>query len=143
MVLCCYSQMTAYCMRISDCSADVCSADLDGALLRTTGLGEGDLHRGLHGSAGYGLRAGRLWGSRPRRALSTATRAAIMRRSVHRREPGTGNGMRIIRYLSGQIVTAMVFIVVSMTCVLWLSQSLRFVDLIVNPGLPKDRKSVV
>src|SRR3546814_19498633 len=58
-----------------------------------------------------------------------------MRRSVHRREPGTGNGMRIIRYLSGQIVTAMVFIVVSMTCVIWLSQSLRFVDLIVNRGL--------
>lgn len=44
--------------------------------------------------------------------------------------------MRIIRYLSGQIVTAMVFIVVSMTCVIWLSQSLRFVDLIVNRGLP-------
>ena len=44
--------------------------------------------------------------------------------------------MRIIRYLSGQIVTAMLFIVVSMTCVIWLSQSLRFVDLIVNRGLP-------
>lgn len=44
--------------------------------------------------------------------------------------------MRITRYLAGQIVTAMVFIVVSMTCVIWLSQSLRFVDLIVNRGLP-------
>src|SRR3546814_20662791 len=44
--------------------------------------------------------------------------------------------MRISCYLSGQIVTAMLFIVVSMTCVIWLSQSLRFVDLIVNRGLP-------
>ncbi len=44
--------------------------------------------------------------------------------------------MRIIRYLAGQIVTSMIFIVVSMTCVIWLSQSLRFVDLIVNRGLP-------
>ncbi|EDP65996.1 Predicted permease [alpha proteobacterium BAL199] len=44
--------------------------------------------------------------------------------------------MRITRYLAGQILTAMVFIVVSMTCVIWLSQSLRFVDLIVNRGLP-------
>lgn len=44
--------------------------------------------------------------------------------------------MRIIRYLVGQIFTAMAFIVVSITCVIWLSQSLRFVDLIVNRGLP-------
>lgn len=44
--------------------------------------------------------------------------------------------MRINRYLAGQIATAMLFIVVSMTCVIWLSQSLRFVDLIVNRGLP-------
>lgn len=44
--------------------------------------------------------------------------------------------MHIIRYLAGQILTTMVFIVVSLTCVIWLSQSLRFVDLIVNRGLP-------
>lgn len=44
--------------------------------------------------------------------------------------------MRLNFYLVKQIVTAMVFIVVSLTCVIWLSQSLRFVDLIVNRGLP-------
>ena len=44
--------------------------------------------------------------------------------------------MRITRYLMVQIATAMAFIVVSLTCVIWLSQSLRFVDLIVNRGLP-------
>jgi lipopolysaccharide export system permease protein len=44
--------------------------------------------------------------------------------------------MRLNLYLVRQIVTAMVFIVVSLTCVIWLSQSLRFVDLIVNRGLP-------
>lgn len=44
--------------------------------------------------------------------------------------------MRLNLYLVQQIVTAMMFIVVSLTCVIWLSQSLRFVDLIVNRGLP-------
>ena len=44
--------------------------------------------------------------------------------------------MRLNLYLAQQIVTAMVFIVISLTCVIWLSQSLRFVDLIVNRGLP-------
>ncbi|MDF1791090.1 MAG: LPS export ABC transporter permease LptF [Thalassobaculaceae bacterium] len=44
--------------------------------------------------------------------------------------------MRLNIYLVRQIVTAMIFIVVSLTCVIWLSQSLRFVDLIVNRGLP-------
>lgn len=44
--------------------------------------------------------------------------------------------MRITRYLTHQIIAAMLFIVVSLTCVIWLSQSLRFVDLIVNRGLP-------
>ena len=44
--------------------------------------------------------------------------------------------MRITRYLVVQIATAVAFIVVSLTCVIWLSQSLRFVDLIVNRGLP-------
>jgi len=44
--------------------------------------------------------------------------------------------MRLSRYLMTQILTAMLFIVVSLTCVIWLSQSLRFVDLIVNRGLP-------
>ena len=44
--------------------------------------------------------------------------------------------MRLSLYLTGQILTAMLFVVVSLTCVIWLSQSLRFVDLIVNRGLP-------
>ncbi len=44
--------------------------------------------------------------------------------------------MRLNLYLVHQIVTAMAFIVISLTCVIWLSQSLRFVDLIVNRGLP-------
>jgi lipopolysaccharide export system permease protein len=44
--------------------------------------------------------------------------------------------MRLTIYLTGQILTAMLFVVVSLTCVIWLSQSLRFVDLIVNRGLP-------
>ena len=44
--------------------------------------------------------------------------------------------MRLTIYLTGQILTAMLFVVVSLTCVIWLSQSLRFVDLIVNRGIP-------
>ncbi len=44
--------------------------------------------------------------------------------------------MRVGRYFATQMVTAMVIVVVSLTCVIWLSQSLRFIDLIVNRGLP-------
>ena len=44
--------------------------------------------------------------------------------------------MRIDRYVIRQIVAAMLIVVVSLTCVIWLSQSLRFIDMIVNRGLP-------
>lgn len=44
--------------------------------------------------------------------------------------------MRIDRYVIRQIVAAMIIVVVSLTCVIWLSQSLRFIDMIVNRGLP-------
>lgn len=44
--------------------------------------------------------------------------------------------MRIDRYVIRQVLTAMIVVVVSLTCVIWLSQSLRFVDMIVNRGLP-------
>ncbi|AFX99088.1 hypothetical protein A1OE_904 [Candidatus Endolissoclinum faulkneri L2] len=38
-------------------------------------------------------------------------------------------------YVLRQIVTAMLFIIISLTFVIWLSQSLRFVDLLVNRSL--------
>ncbi|MEQ8333931.1 LPS export ABC transporter permease LptF [Nisaea sp.] len=44
--------------------------------------------------------------------------------------------MKIDRYVIRQIVAAMIIVVVSLTCVIWLSQSLRFIDMIVNRGLP-------
>ena len=44
--------------------------------------------------------------------------------------------MRIDRYVIRQILAAMIIVVVSLTCVIWLSQSLRFIDMIVNRGLP-------
>ncbi|MBT6139476.1 MAG: LPS export ABC transporter permease LptF [Rhodospirillaceae bacterium] len=44
--------------------------------------------------------------------------------------------MGISRYVLGQLATAMIFVVVTLTLVIWLSQSLRFIDLIVNRGLP-------
>ncbi|MEO9903236.1 LPS export ABC transporter permease LptF [Nisaea sp.] len=44
--------------------------------------------------------------------------------------------MRIDRYVIRQIMAAMIIVVVSLTCVIWLSQSLRFIDMIVNRGLP-------
>lgn len=44
--------------------------------------------------------------------------------------------MRIDRYVIRQILAAMLIVVVSLTCVIWLSQSLRFIDMIVNRGLP-------
>jgi lipopolysaccharide export system permease protein len=39
-------------------------------------------------------------------------------------------------YITKQLLTAILIVVVSLTCVIWLSQSLRFVDMIVNRGLP-------
>ena len=44
--------------------------------------------------------------------------------------------MSINSYIAKQLLTAVLVVVVSLTCVIWLSQSLRFVDMIVNRGLP-------
>lgn len=44
--------------------------------------------------------------------------------------------MNINRYIAKQLVTAILIVVASLTCIIWLSQSLRFVDMIVNRGLP-------
>ncbi|MBM85728.1 MAG: LPS export ABC transporter permease LptF [Rhodospirillaceae bacterium] len=50
-------------------------------------------------------------------------------------------GTRILQatingYIAKQLTAAILIVVVSLTCVIWLSQSLRFVDMIVNRGLP-------
>ncbi|MEX2648259.1 MAG: LptF/LptG family permease, partial [Alphaproteobacteria bacterium] len=42
---------------------------------------------------------------------------------------------RSTRYIARQVTGALVFVTVALTGVVWLSQSLRFVDLIVNKGL--------
>lgn len=39
-------------------------------------------------------------------------------------------------YIAKQLIIAVLVVVVTLTCVIWLSQSLRFVDMIVNRGLP-------
>lgn len=39
-------------------------------------------------------------------------------------------------YIAKQLFTAVLVVVISLTCVIWLSQSLRFIDMIVNRGLP-------
>ena len=44
--------------------------------------------------------------------------------------------MSINSYITKQLLTAILIVVVSLTCVIWLSQSLRFVNMIVNRGLP-------
>ena len=44
--------------------------------------------------------------------------------------------MRITFYLGHQVLIAMGLVVVALTCIIWLSQSLRFIELIVNRGLP-------
>ena len=44
--------------------------------------------------------------------------------------------MSINSYIAKQLLTAVLVVVVTLTCVIWLSQSLRFVDMIVNRGLP-------
>ena len=44
--------------------------------------------------------------------------------------------MSINSYIAKQLLIAILIVVVSLTCVIWLSQSLRFVDMIVNRGLP-------
>ena len=41
----------------------------------------------------------------------------------------------ITRYIMRQMLVGMVFVSVALTCVLWLTQSLRFVEMIVNKGL--------
>ena len=44
--------------------------------------------------------------------------------------------MRINAYITRQLVVAFIIVVLSLSCVVWLSQSLRFIDMIVNRGLP-------
>jgi len=43
---------------------------------------------------------------------------------------------RIDSYISRQVLIAMAFVVVSLVTAIWLTQSLRFIDTIVNRGLP-------
>lgn len=42
---------------------------------------------------------------------------------------------RITRYISGQLTIATLFVTLTITCAVWLTQSLRFIELIVNRGL--------
>ena len=42
---------------------------------------------------------------------------------------------RISRYVFGQLVMGMILVTAGLTCVVWLMQSLRFVEMIVNRGL--------
>ena len=42
---------------------------------------------------------------------------------------------RLEKYILGQLAGPFVFFLLSLTCVIWLTQSLRFVDLIINKGL--------
>ena len=44
--------------------------------------------------------------------------------------------LQVNTYLAKQLLLAFMVVVISLTCVVWLSQSLRFIDLIVNRGLP-------
>lgn len=46
-----------------------------------------------------------------------------------------GGVLRYSKYIIGQLGGATLFIASGLTCVIWLTQSLRFVDLIVNRGL--------
>lgn len=41
----------------------------------------------------------------------------------------------MFRYMFGQLAIGMVFVTIGLTCVIWLTQSLRFVEMIVNRGL--------
>lgn len=43
--------------------------------------------------------------------------------------------MRIDRYLFRQLVVALIVVTVSLACVMWLSQSLRYVEMVVTRGL--------
>lgn len=43
---------------------------------------------------------------------------------------------RLTRYILGQLVTATLFVTVALTFAIWLTQSLRLIDYIVNRGLP-------
>lgn len=42
---------------------------------------------------------------------------------------------RVDRYIFRQLLVATVFVAVTLTCVVWLTQSLRFIEMIVNRGL--------
>src|SRR3546814_15979945 len=54
-----FKQKTAYEMRISDWSSDVCSSDLDG--LRDTGFKNADLGGQIKAGINYELDRGRIW----------------------------------------------------------------------------------
>ncbi len=41
----------------------------------------------------------------------------------------------ITRYILRQLVIGMLLVTAGLTCVIWLSQSLRFIEMIVNRGL--------
>ncbi|MHA1113856.1 MAG: LPS export ABC transporter permease LptF [Alphaproteobacteria bacterium] len=43
---------------------------------------------------------------------------------------------RLSRYIFAQIMIGLVFVTLALTCAVWLTQSLRFIDKIVNRGLP-------
>ena len=45
-------------------------------------------------------------------------------------------GVRISSYIMRQLVISAIIVVVVLTCIIWLSRSLRFVEIIVNHGLP-------
>ena len=47
----------------------------------------------------------------------------------------SGNVRRVDRYIFRQLLVAMLFVTVTLTCVVWLTQSLRFIEMIVNRGL--------
>jgi len=42
---------------------------------------------------------------------------------------------RIVRYIFRQLFVATIFVATTLTCVVWLTQSLRFIEMIVNRGL--------
>lgn len=55
--------------------------------------------------------------------------------------PGLGGGegvflRRISRYMLRHVGVALVFITVTLVCAIWLTQSLRLIDMIINRGLP-------
>jgi len=46
---------------------------------------------------------------------------------------------RVTRYILGQMIAPLAFVTLSLTAVVWLTQSLQFVDMIINQGLSASR----